>query len=63
MASESHKKISDCVYDMTWYKVNTQLQKYFLLMIANMQKPLFYHGFEIVDLDLRTFIRVSICAH
>lgn len=60
MASDSHKKISDCAYDMGWYKLPIRLQKYFLLMIENMQKPLFYHGFGIVDLDLRAFIRVSI---
>lgn len=60
MASESYKKISDCVYNMGWYELQPRLQKYFPLVIANMQKSLFYYGFGIISLDLRTFTRVSI---
>lgn len=59
MASDSYKQISDCVYNTQWYKLHNRLQKFFVLIIANMQKPLYYHGFGIFILDLGTFIRVS----
>lgn len=60
MASDSHLDMSDCVYNMSWYRLDTWLQKYFHLMIVNMQIPLHYHGFKIINLDLNTFIRVSV---
>lgn len=44
---------------MTWHKLPTELQKYFILMIRNMQKPLYYHGFEVARLDLQMFSKVS----
>lgn len=28
-------------------------------MIQNMQKPIYYHGFDVAVMDLRTFISVS----
>lgn len=47
-----------CLYNLDWRKFPIKLQKYFILMIANMQKPLNYHGFGVVCLDLMTFIAV-----
>lgn len=59
LASESYEKMSDCVYNIKWYKLAAGLQKYFILMIANMEIPIYYHGFGVVDLHLETFSKVS----
>lgn len=59
LASESSAKFADCVYDLDWQKLPTKLQKYVIVMIANMQRPIYYNGFRFVDLDLSTFITVS----
>lgn len=52
--------MSDCVFEMNWPELPNGLQKYIILMIENMQKPLYYHGFGIVNLDLETFAKVSV---
>lgn len=53
--------MSDCVYnDTKWYEEQpNKLRSHLISMIANMQKPIYYHGFNIVNLDLRTFLKVS----
>lgn len=48
-----------CLYKMKWRKQPIKLQKYVLLMIQNMQQPIYYHGFNVAILNLGTFIKVS----
>lgn len=58
-ANENMGNIAECLWnDMDWQKLPVHLQKYLILMVANMQKPHFYHGY-IVNLDLNRFLRVS----
>lgn len=59
MATESFEKMSDCVYELNWQVLPINLQKYILIMIINMQKSLYYHGFEVAVLNLNTYLRVS----
>lgn len=56
LATESQN--SWCLYETNWQNLPLDLQKYFILMIANVQKPLHYHGFKIAVLDLETFTNV-----
>lgn len=59
LASESYEKMCDCIFfKLNWYEFPIELQKYVIVMIANMQKPINYHGFGIINLDLETFARV-----
>lgn len=61
MTTENFAKMSDCVYfDMKWHKLSVKLQTHIVLMIQNMQKPIFYHGFDVAIMDLNTFLRVSL---
>lgn len=59
LASDSYVEMSDCVFDMNWHEQPSELQKYFVLIIQHMQKTVYYHGFDMVTLDLRTFIKVN----
>lgn len=59
LATESYAKMADCVYDSNWYKMPLNLQKYLVLMIANAQAPLHYHGFKIAVLSLETLTKVG----
>lgn len=59
LATESYLDMSDCVYNMPWHEQTIQVQQYFILMIGNIQKPIYYHGFGIAKMDLHTFIKVS----
>lgn len=57
-ATESYAKMTDYLVESNWYEHPNKLQKYFILMIANTQTPVFYHGFNIAVLDLGTFAKV-----
>lgn len=59
LATKSYMDMSDSMYESNWYKLPIQLQTYIILMIENMQRPLYYHGFGMVILDLETFTKVS----
>lgn len=55
LATESYMKMSECMYEMKWYRLPNRLQKYFILIIGDMSRPLFYHGFGVTNLSLETF--------
>lgn len=59
MASQSYEKMTYCLYESNWMELNTDLQRFFVLMIKNTQRPLFYHGYAMVNLHLETFSKVS----
>lgn len=58
MATESYERMAMCLYESNWIEQPIHLQKYFILMIGNMQRPLYYHGFGIAVLNLKTFTTV-----
>lgn len=58
MSMQSYEDINASLNEYNWYELPVDLQKYVLLMIQNMQKPHFYHGFHVVKLDLGTFSKV-----
>lgn len=60
LATESFLKIGDCLFDANWQSLPVQLQKYFVIMIADAQRELYYHGFEVAILNLITFNKVNI---
>lgn len=59
LATESYEKMAESLYDVNWQDLPVDLQKYFFIMIMNMQKPLVYHGFGFYVLKLETFAAVS----
>ena len=59
LATDNFVQMSDCVYDMNWHKLSNELQKNVILMIANMQRPIYYHALYAALLDLNTYVRVS----
>lgn len=58
LATESHVRLADCIFESNWQDLPIDLRKYMILMIVNMQKPHHYHGFGIANLDLETFRKV-----
>lgn len=58
--SDNFLAFGDVVYDMDFYKFDRDLQRYLTLMIASTQKPVYYHGFNILNLNLITFNAVCI---
>ena len=60
MATQSFESISDVLYESNWQNLSLQLQKYYILMIGNAQRPLHYHGFHVSILSLNTFAKVML---
>lgn len=58
-ANEYSAAFADILYESNWILLSNDLQKTFILMIAHAQKPLSYHGFNIIDLNLETFRKVN----
>lgn len=58
-ATDSFHNISNILFESNWPDIPVHLQRYFILLILNTNKPPKYHGFGIVDLDLETFQRVK----
>lgn len=60
VASDSYMEMADVLYDCNWLELPLKYRKYFIMMIANAQITLNYHGHGIVQLNLKTFIAVSV---
>lgn len=58
MATESYKKMEECLYECNWHDLSPKHQKYFIIMIQNAQQPIHYSGFGIAVLNLETFTTV-----
>lgn len=57
-ATESFENMSDLLYETIWPDLPTNIQKDFIIMMANMQRPIHYHGFNVFILSLKTFVAV-----
>lgn len=57
MATESYRKMSDCLYECNWQDLTLKHQKHMIIMITNAQGPMRYDGFGMV-LNLETFTKV-----
>lgn len=60
IATDSFEAMADTLYDTDWTALPIELQKFLIIMIGSAQQKLYYHGFGIVNLDLATFVTVSI---
>lgn len=58
-AADSFEEMYDSLrIELDWQRLPLRLKKYTVLMMANMQQPLLYHGY-VVNLDLNRFLCVS----
>lgn len=60
MATESYEQMADRLFESKWPDLPVYLQKYFIVMIANTQKPIYYHGFGVANMKMETFCGVNI---
>ena len=58
LTSESYACIADYLFDLNWHGMPLDLQKYFIMMIANAQIPLNYRGYGTLEMNLQTFTKV-----
>lgn len=58
MATKSFQDMADSVFESNWLELPVDLKKFLIVMIATAQRPISYHGFELVYLNLDTFTHV-----
>lgn len=58
VATESYQKMCIYLFESNWPDLPADLQRFFIIMIANAQRPLYYHGFGFAMLNLETFTRM-----
>lgn len=59
LATDSYRAYANCLYECDWTSLPARQQKYFILMIAHAQKPIYYDGWDLVNLDMELFLKVS----
>ncbi|XP_031633852.1 putative odorant receptor 92a [Contarinia nasturtii] len=53
-----YSQMGQSLFESNWYLLPNELQKFYILMIANVQVPISYHGLNVVDLNLERFTKV-----
>lgn len=59
LAHEAYMDLSDRYFYANWLNLPSELQKYFIILTANAQRPIYYHGFGVAYLHFNTFLKVS----
>ena len=59
LVTDGFNRLPHHLFHTKWYDTPIAMQKYFILLLANTQRPLFFYGFKIDKLDLETFTSVS----
>lgn len=62
VSTDSYTSIADRLYNSEWVSAPIKLRRMYVLMIAHAQKRMYYRGYGVVDLNLETYLRVSIFA-
>lgn len=57
-STDNFLAFADCLYESNWMALPSTLRGSFPLMIAHAQRPLYYHGFHMIILDLKLFLTV-----
>lgn len=60
MATGNFEEMADQLYETNWPDFPVKFKKSIIVMIGNMQRNYYYHGFGLVNMDLAFFITVSI---
>lgn len=59
MSTDSFAMIGENAYEINWQRFSIKLQRYFILMIGNGQRSLYFRACGMTILDLETFTQVS----
>ena len=58
LATESYENMADCIFESNWLKLPVDSRKYLIVMIANAQRRIYYHGFGLAYLRMMTYTSV-----
>lgn len=57
-ATANYENIANYSYESNWYELSNDKQKYFIMMICNAQRPRYFHGCHLFNVNLDTFAKV-----
>lgn len=60
LTTEQFHCFGDVSYESEWYELPVKQQKFILLIITDARRPLVFHGFNIISLNLWVFTTVFI---
>lgn len=60
VVTDNFSKLPDIMYETKWYRLPPTIQKHYILIMANMQRPHVFDGFHVVCLDLDRFTKVCV---
>lgn len=52
-------KYADALFESNWFNMPKHFQKYFIIMIAETQKPIYLEGYGLIRLSLESFTKVK----
>lgn len=60
MATDSFMDMTDCLFQSNWSNISVDQQEFFIFMIKNARRPIFYNGSRIVKVNLETYAGVGL---
>lgn len=59
-ATEKLLQMNEWLWNSNWHELRIEHQKFFIMLIANSQRPLHFHSFGIANLTLETYAKVCV---
>lgn len=59
VVTDNYGRFADVLFESNWYKMPNHLQKYFILMIADTQRPIYLDGYGLIRLSMEAFAKVN----
>lgn len=60
LTTDQFLRYGDIAYESDWFLMPIEMQTYLILIIADAQRPLEFHGMRIINLNLATFASVML---
>lgn len=58
IVTDNALKYADIIFDSDWHKIPNELQKYYIIMIGETQRPIYLDGYGLIRVSLEAFSRV-----
>lgn len=60
VVTDSAEKYAKILFESNWYEMPNEFQRYFIIMIAETQRPIYLDGYQLIKLSLEGFMKVSV---
>lgn len=60
VVTDNALKYADIIFDSDWRRIPNDLQKYYIIMIGETQRPIYLDGYGIIRVSLEAFSKVRL---